>query len=167
MKKAAQAGLLALAATTLPFGGAAQADDAPVVPASASITSLNWVENADDEARAWRDANAEAYREDPSTPLGIAIAVYYGQSDDMSAEDLQRGLTNVAQRGSVENVEFFFQEQNAPYSGFGLYYDDVVRTGLTRGNVLTELDSATAYVRADTDMFATASLDGIRNDGMR
>lgn len=149
MKRTAQAGLLALAASSLPF--AAHADDAPPAAPTTAVaaTTISYVENADNAATAWNARN----------PDGIGIAVYMGTETDLTPEQLKAGLTNVANSGGVNNVEFFFEQNDTPANSFALYYQDVYDAPISMGDIIAKTQEATNYLNTDGILFQTASND--------
>ena len=78
----------------------------------------------------------------------------------MTPEQLKTRLTEVSNDGKVENVMFFFQQNDSPAHGFALYYDDVAKGPYTTGNVINATNNAAAYVRADGQLFASNDYDG-------
>tara|TARA_R110002094_G_scaffold119704_1_gene114765 strand:+ start:1747 stop:2265 length:519 start_codon:yes stop_codon:yes gene_type:complete len=172
MKRTLNAGLLALTAGSLPFASAAYAQEAPKpLPVAAPVenarviqtsmsTSAIFVDDANAEATAWRNANREAHRRDPNVPLGIAFGVWVGTESQLTPEQLKTRLTEVSNDGKVENVMFFFQQNDSPAHGFALYYDDVAKGPYTTGNVINATNNAAAYVRADGQLFASNDYDG-------
>lgn len=156
MIKTARAGLLALAAGALPFAGAAADDTHRAVPAASTsaATHISFLSSADDAATEWNESN----------PDGIGIAVYVGTQADLTPEQLSTGLTNVANAGGVENIRFFFEQNDAPYTGFALYYDDVFEGPLDLDEIIPSTQKAARYLKTNKEIIQTASVSEVSYD---
>ncbi|KCZ61429.1 hypothetical protein [Hyphomonas atlantica] len=154
MKRTAQAGLLALAASSLPF--AAHADDAPPAAPTTAVaaTTISYVENADNAATAWNAIH----------PEGIGVAVYMGTETDLTPEQLRTGLTNIANSGGIEDIEFFFEQNDVPHTGFALYYDDVFEGPLNLDEIIPSTQKAARYLQTNQELLQTASISEVSYD---
>ena len=133
------------AISVVSFGGAtcsAMAEDPQSVRTSISAP-IAYVADPDGAAREWRDD----YRG------GIAFAVYLGTTEEITPEQYQQGLTNVSTSAGASQTQFYFIQNDAPYTSFGLYYDDMVVGPIGTRDIVQKTKDAASYQVTNRRLF--------------
>ena len=139
---------LGLVATTGPLTGKAIAQDAQIVRTS-STTPVAYVKNPADAAREWRNDNRG----------GIAFAVYLGTTEELSPEQYRQGLTNVSTAEGTPETQFYFIQNDVPFTSFALYYDDMVVGPIGTRDIVQKTKDAASYQATNRRLFSVNDYD--------
>ncbi len=110
--KAAAAAAMSFALIAVP--PAANAEDVRPKPVSASVgnqSNISYSSNARLDAGFWSEAN----------PNGAAVAVYLGNSGDLSPIIIEPNVRRRFAQNGVTNVAFFYEQNDVPRTVFSLH----------------------------------------------
>ncbi len=78
---------------------------------AANVTPISYTDNARRAAHSWSTEH----------PTGAAVAVYLGNSGDLSPTLIEQSIRRGFARDNVTNVAFFYEQNDMPRTGFSLH----------------------------------------------